>query len=513
MAHGRQGLCSIILSMELRPMIQERPLLSELEGTLLGIISAITQTPSDLVRQARVASSIATAKVTGVATSAGIFGLVSTLGTAGTGTAIGTLSGAASTSATLAWIGGLFGGGMAAGAVVLPAVGIAAGAAAAMVIRKKFFSRQRTLADLQLFEKEILFATDNLLWPLGAIARGEQAYPSERELRIFAHDGLRSLITRLRERLESPTSQQGGVGEEDRFASTLTPKFYRALVRNFNTLQKQYALLARPKRIPASRRLGKLLARTFRSVFRSKRRVGSTTHLASVALAVTFQRLLSDKITSLSLEQNLVLDALRRSTNDLEDASVQELADYVQGLSSEALRGVMSNTKGIYHEMLFVQAFNAEHSEVTARLMEATNYPGADVQFIMDGDVISEVQLKAVSSPALVHEHLRRYPDIDILATEETAAMMDGIDSSGFRNAILSSDVANRMFELKGEGLLDEVSDSLLTSALVRSGFIVWSALRAKRLAGADFGTYLKDAGVAVGTATMLDGVIALSGN
>ena len=61
--------------------------LRQIETSLLGIMSAITQTPSKNVQRARLASSIATAKVTGVATTAGLFGLVSTLGTAGTGTA------------------------------------------------------------------------------------------------------------------------------------------------------------------------------------------------------------------------------------------------------------------------------------------------------------------------------------------------------------------------------------------------------------------------------------------
>lgn len=98
--------------------------LKNLEQALLGVIAAITQTPSSSVRKARMASNIATAKITGVATSASIFGVVSTLGTAGTGTAIGTLSGAAATNATLAWVGGLVGGGMAAGALLLPAAGI-----------------------------------------------------------------------------------------------------------------------------------------------------------------------------------------------------------------------------------------------------------------------------------------------------------------------------------------------------------------------------------------------------
>ena len=58
----------------------------------------------------------------GVSTAAGVYGLVSTLGTASTGTAIGTLSGAAAKSATLAWLGGgslaAGGGGVAAGTIV-----------------------------------------------------------------------------------------------------------------------------------------------------------------------------------------------------------------------------------------------------------------------------------------------------------------------------------------------------------------------------------------------------------
>lgn len=493
--------------------MRERQVIAELERSLLGIISAITQTPSDLVRRARMASSIATAKVTSVAASAGIFGLVSTLGTAGTGTAIGTLSGAASTSATLAWIGGLVGGGMAAGAIILPAVGIAAGAATTMVIRKKFFNQRRTLADLEVFEKEILFAADSLLRPLSAITRGEQSHPTQIELKIFAHEGLRPLLRLIHAHLFRLTSQQGKRPEMDHFASTLSPKCYAALVRHFKSVRKQEAMLSQPKRLPASKWFRKFLADMFHSKVRGQKKVGLTTHLSSVALTVTFQRLLSDKITAFNLEQDLVLDALRRSKSDLENASVEVLANYVQGLSRQELRGVVSNTKGIYHEMLFVQAFNSEHPGMTARLMEATNYPGVDVQFMMQGDVMGEVQLKAVSSPALVHEHLRRYPDIEIMVTEEMAAVIDGVDSSGFRNADISRDVANRMFELKGEGFLDEVSDGLLTSALVRSGFVVWSALTTKRLEGAVLSTYLKDAGIAVGTASLLDGVIALSSN
>ena len=59
-----------------------------------------------------------TSKIVAAGATTGALGLVSLFGTAGTGTAIASLSGAAATNATLAWVGGLVGGGMAAGTLL-----------------------------------------------------------------------------------------------------------------------------------------------------------------------------------------------------------------------------------------------------------------------------------------------------------------------------------------------------------------------------------------------------------
>ncbi len=75
----------------------------------------------------------------GAGAAMGAWALVQTFGAAGTGTAISTLSGAAATNATLAWLGG---GSMAAGSTVLasiafvPAAAVAAGMSHAMASRK-----------------------------------------------------------------------------------------------------------------------------------------------------------------------------------------------------------------------------------------------------------------------------------------------------------------------------------------------------------------------------------------
>ena len=75
------------------------------------------------INAAEVLGGLTSSGAAGVSTAAGVYGLVGTLGTASTGTAIGTLSGAAAKSATLAWLGGgpiaAGGGGMAAGSMVL----------------------------------------------------------------------------------------------------------------------------------------------------------------------------------------------------------------------------------------------------------------------------------------------------------------------------------------------------------------------------------------------------------
>lgn len=160
--------------------------------------------------------------------------------------------------------------------------------------------------------------------------------------------------------------------------------------------------------------------------------------------------------------------------------------------------------KGIYHELLFVQAENANWDAVSAKVNDFTNHPGGDVEFFVDGASIGEVQLKAVASEAEVLEHLARYPEIDIRVTEEVAARMPGIESSGFSNVELTQDVKDRLKELQGDGLLDEISDGLATSSLVSSAIIAGQAVRGQ-LAGNQLRSFLVDIGVGATSAALLD--------
>ena len=96
-----------------------------LKGTarvLTGVAAAVMNAEPRSLR--KLVANAVVAKVGAAGASYGAFGVASLIGTAQTGTAIGTLSGAAANSATLAWLGF---GSMAVGTFVLPAVMVAGG--------------------------------------------------------------------------------------------------------------------------------------------------------------------------------------------------------------------------------------------------------------------------------------------------------------------------------------------------------------------------------------------------
>lgn len=229
---------------------------------------------------------------------------------------------------------------------------------------------------------------------------------------------------------------------------------------------------------------------------------------ASVVIAVTLQRLLEDPSRSWEPEELLVLDALRRSKTSLADASPEELAGYVRSLTPAQLAGVLNNVKGIYHELLFVRAENLDGDEVSARVFENTNHPGADVEFLVDGEVIREVQLKATSSPAALVEHLRRYPDIELITTSEIAGTEPVATSSGYSNTALNEDVHRVTGDLQGEGLIEEAADGLATSALISAAISAGRMVQARQISTGELKAMLGDVAVGGSAAVFLEALI-----
>ena len=79
-----------------------------------------------------------------------------------------------------------------------------------------------------------------------------------------------------------------------------------------------------------------------------------------VTIAITIGQLLAGQRSGWSEDQELVLDALRRSTNALNTDDENALAAYLSALGPNQLRGVVSNVKGIFHELLVERAENLD---------------------------------------------------------------------------------------------------------------------------------------------------------
>lgn len=155
---------------------------------LTGTIAAITNAPRKSVRNRLVNVVVLKAGAAGAYT--GAFGLASLVGTAGTGTAIGTLSGAPATSATLAWLG--FGSMTVATTVVVPALMLAG----AFVLLRAWKGKARPPESLTRAERELISACAGMAVGLEEQLRSERPV-SRDEMALMLSDVLRPLAERL----------------------------------------------------------------------------------------------------------------------------------------------------------------------------------------------------------------------------------------------------------------------------------------------------------------------------
>lgn len=236
---------------------------------------------------------------------------------------------------------------------------------------------------------------------------------------------------------------------------------------------------------------------------------------AIVSIAITLGQLVAGQRTGWTDDQELVMDALRRSTTRLNDATDQELADYLTGLSPEQMRGVTSNVKGIFHEYLVARAENLDGDEKTAALIELTNHPGADLEYFIGGEIIGNVQIKAIQDPAAIIDHFSRYPDIDVLATSEVTDILSGmfgdrLQDSTFRNEDLTRITQDTFEEIIGHDLGEFIHDGLVTSTLISGALQARAMLGGQSMSPEQLRSHLKLAGIGVGTAVTVDALISM---
>lgn len=225
-------------------------------------------------------------------------------------------------------------------------------------------------------------------------------------------------------------------------------------------------------------------------------------------VSATILKLMSPDLPSFSDDEELVLKALRRSNNDLADATEAELSAYVQSLSIDQIAGLKNNVKGIYHELAFQQRENLDGDEYIVELFGDTNHAGADIRIIntLTGNV-SEVQLKATNYAAYVRAHNERYEDIEVLSTSEVAEASPDWGSSEFSNADLTEDTDLALRKL-GHDTDADVLDSMGIAAMVSLTVNARAMLKGETLSTAAKQKIIQDGVVAASVAGLVQLII-----
>jgi hypothetical protein len=178
---------------------------------------------------------------------------------------------------------------------------------------------------------------------------------------------------------------------------------------------------------------GEAFYRAFRKYLKANRE-----SLLDVAIAAaSVSALLDDQGAS---QDPLLLKAIGDTNPSLADVRLF-------GLDGEQLEGAINTAKGKYFEYLVADRLNRGMQVGPliladgqfAELASSPTQPGWDLRIVdAHGNAIEYLQLKATDSVGYVRSALERYPDIQILATEEVAQGAKVLDSG------LSDDTIHR---------------------------------------------------------------------
>ena len=422
-------------------------LLQTTKRELIYINACILQVSRDEAEQlANKLGAAIVSKIAGAASVGTLLGMVSTFGTASTGTAIAGLHGAAASSATLAWVGGLLGGGMATGVVLTGGVALAV----AFGVYKLIGSEARQYEDLSESEQRIVEATGFLIAAINDVLDDSEKTLSVDEADMLLQNTLvplhQSLLDNCDEICENLDTKN-----RIAFQKHAINDFKKSVIDGF-----EYFVQKKNK----SRRC-----------------------YPAYAIAGVIYALLTKSAVDDSRESQLALDAIKRSKTEWNDANESQLSADLAQYEPEQLKGIANNVKGIYHEMLFVDDYNNSHVDTYAELFDATNHVGADVQirWTETGDFKEKFQLKATGNEGLIKEHFEKYPDIDVLATKEIAFISDLAGNSDISNKVITEKMDDTLGDISDNTIVDRTVEGVEIVGLVAAGREAINVLNGKQ--------------------------------
>lgn len=199
------------------------------------------------------------------------------------------------------------------------------------------------------------------------------------------------------------------------------------------------------------------------------------------AILAVAAKLAFEPAPTLSETEQATIAAMQRAHPQAGDTP-EALGEWLAEMDEAQIRGVVSNTKGVLHEMEFVRIENSDGDSVQAALFPSTNHAGYDVEFIdtATGEMWA-AQLKASDEASYVQAWIDEHPDGEILVTQELASKM-GLPSSGQSNedlTVKAEDLIDRLVKTADDDSLWDYFPGLSAASI---GLFVWGLWRRYRL-------------------------------
>lgn len=206
-------------------------------------------------------------------------------------------------------------------------------------------------------------------------------------------------------------------------------------------------------------------------------------------------------------------------------SQTDNLRDIIEDADDTELTGLISGIKGKLFEMRYVDFLNDGHlpDGYEAVLAESATNPGWDIAILdNNGIAVNELQMKATDSVDYIKTALERYPDIDIVTTEE---VYNSVVMHEFADSVINSGISNEeLTSVVTEALESDSVDMDWGLPVIPMLLIGYSVYKKESLSsfekGTEFGdryiqsyiSYIAGGAVAVITNTWWLGLIASMG-
>jgi len=204
------------------------------------------------------------------------------------------------------------------------------------------------------------------------------------------------------------------------------------------------------------------------------------------------------------------------------ESQMESFSEKVNSLSDEQLTGFISNIKGKLFEIKYTDYLNSGElpDGYFAQMAESVNQPGWDIQIIgEDSEIVNQIQLKATNSVGYVQEAIERYPEIDVVSTDEVYSQLTLI---GAAEHVQAAGITENELAVALDSACDDVGLSFDFDVPILSfALIAFTSYRLKDLnvyqkahyagarAGKSYLSYLIGGGVAAVTNTWWLGIVA----